>query len=183
MKTEILGLASDQGHRAGVAVPSAARPGGIRLSPASLAELAGEVAAAPASWQPIVQFSEERRWFRRLELTPDELGIACFEDLRVLIVGDVRHSRVARSEVLAYTALGAHVTLAAPGSRRIRHRTALAGSVTPFGRRHLHDVSNVAAVPAVSVHAYSPPLTAMRRYEMAAGGLAHVGTDWSETDW
>jgi aspartate carbamoyltransferase catalytic subunit len=47
---------------------------------------------------------------------PDELGITCFEDLRVLIVGDVRHSRVARSEVLAYTALGAHVTLAAPGS-------------------------------------------------------------------
>ena len=47
---------------------------------------------------------------------PDELGIACFEGLRVLIVGDVRHSRVARSEVLAYTALGAHVTLAAPGS-------------------------------------------------------------------
>ena len=47
---------------------------------------------------------------------PEELGIACFEGLRVLIVGDVRHSRVARSEVLAYTALGAHVTLAAPGS-------------------------------------------------------------------
>ncbi|MFY9886677.1 MAG: hypothetical protein WAK71_00075, partial [Streptosporangiaceae bacterium] len=74
-------------------------------------------------------------------------------------------------------------TLAAPGSRRIRHRTAVAGSVTPFGRRHLHDVSNVAAVPAVSIHAYSPPLTAMGRYEMTAGGLAHVGTDWSETDW
>jgi aspartate carbamoyltransferase catalytic subunit len=34
----------------------------------------------------------------------------------VVIVGDVRHSRVARSEVLAYTALGAQVTLAAPGS-------------------------------------------------------------------
>ena len=47
---------------------------------------------------------------------PDELGISCFEGLRVLIVGDVRHSRVARSEVLAYTALGAHVTLVAPGS-------------------------------------------------------------------
>ena len=47
---------------------------------------------------------------------PEELGVACFEGLRVLIVGDIRHSRVARSEVLAYTALGAHVTLAAPGS-------------------------------------------------------------------
>jgi aspartate carbamoyltransferase catalytic subunit len=47
---------------------------------------------------------------------PEELGVGCFEGLRVLIVGDVRHSRVARSEVLAYSALGAHVTLAAPGS-------------------------------------------------------------------
>jgi aspartate carbamoyltransferase catalytic subunit len=52
----------------------------------------------------------------RRGLVPDELGIECFEGLRVLIVGDVRHSRVARSEVLAYTALGAQVTLAAPGS-------------------------------------------------------------------
>ncbi len=47
---------------------------------------------------------------------PEELGVSCFEGVRVLIVGDVRHSRVARSEVLAYAALGAHVTLAAPGS-------------------------------------------------------------------
>ena len=47
---------------------------------------------------------------------PEELGTACFDGLRVLIVGDIRHSRVARSEVLAYSALGAKVTLAAPGS-------------------------------------------------------------------
>ena len=47
---------------------------------------------------------------------PEELGVECFEGLRVLIVGDIRHSRVARSEILAYTALGARVTLAAPGS-------------------------------------------------------------------
>lgn len=38
------------------------------------------------------------------------------EGLRVLIVGDIRHSRVARSQVLAYSALGATVTLAAPCS-------------------------------------------------------------------
>ena len=52
----------------------------------------------------------------RKGVVPEELGIGCFDGLRVLIVGDVRHSRVARSEVLAYTALGAHVTIAAPGS-------------------------------------------------------------------
>jgi aspartate carbamoyltransferase catalytic subunit len=52
----------------------------------------------------------------RQGVEPMALGIDCFEGLRVLIVGDVRHSRVARSEVLAYSALGAEVTLAAPGS-------------------------------------------------------------------
>jgi aspartate carbamoyltransferase catalytic subunit len=34
--------------------------------------------------------------------------------LRIAIVGDVKHSRVARSDVLAYTALGAEVVLVAP---------------------------------------------------------------------
>jgi aspartate carbamoyltransferase catalytic subunit len=37
-----------------------------------------------------------------------------FEELHVAIVGDVKHSRVARSDVLALTALGARVTLVAP---------------------------------------------------------------------
>ena len=46
--------------------------------------------------------------------------------------------------------------------------------MTTFGGRHLHDVGNVGAAPAVSVHAYSPPLSAMRRYEMTSSGLALV---------
>jgi aspartate carbamoyltransferase catalytic subunit len=37
-----------------------------------------------------------------------------FDGLRIAIVGDVKHSRVARSDVQAFTALGAHVTLVAP---------------------------------------------------------------------
>jgi aspartate carbamoyltransferase catalytic subunit len=36
------------------------------------------------------------------------------EGLRIAIVGDVKHSRVARSDVLAFTALGAEVSLVAP---------------------------------------------------------------------
>jgi aspartate carbamoyltransferase catalytic subunit len=36
------------------------------------------------------------------------------EGMQVAIVGDVRHSRVARSDVIAFTTLGAHVTLVAP---------------------------------------------------------------------
>jgi aspartate carbamoyltransferase catalytic subunit len=37
-----------------------------------------------------------------------------FEGLRIAIVGDIKHSRVARSDVQAFTKLGAHVTLVAP---------------------------------------------------------------------
>ena len=46
----------------------------------------------------------------------EDAGVECFVGLRVAIVGDVRHSRVARSLVLALGALGAEVTLVAPGS-------------------------------------------------------------------
>ena len=41
-------------------------------------------------------------------------GRPALDGLRIAIVGDIRHSRVARSDVLAFSALGAHVTLVAP---------------------------------------------------------------------
>jgi aspartate carbamoyltransferase catalytic subunit len=41
-------------------------------------------------------------------------GQPALDGLRIAIVGDIRHSRVARSDVLAFTSLGAHVTLVAP---------------------------------------------------------------------
>ncbi len=43
-----------------------------------------------------------------------DAGLRRIEGLRVVIVGDIRHSRVARSQVAAYAALGALVTLVAP---------------------------------------------------------------------
>jgi aspartate carbamoyltransferase catalytic subunit len=52
----------------------------------------------------------------RAGLSAPSTGTEAFEGLRVAIVGDVRHSRVARSGVLAFAALGAQVTLVAPGS-------------------------------------------------------------------
>jgi hypothetical protein len=33
------------------------------------------------------------------------------------------------------------------------------------------------------VHAYSPPLTAMRRYELTGTGLVHTGTGQAELGW
>jgi aspartate carbamoyltransferase catalytic subunit len=45
-----------------------------------------------------------------------ESGAELFAGLRILIVGDLRHSRVARSDVSAYVTLGAEVRVAAPGT-------------------------------------------------------------------
>lgn len=45
-----------------------------------------------------------------------ETGADLFAGLRVLIVGDVRHSRVARSDATAYSRLGADVMVCAPGT-------------------------------------------------------------------
>jgi aspartate carbamoyltransferase catalytic subunit len=45
-----------------------------------------------------------------------ETGAELFGGLKVLLVGDIRHSRVARSDVSAYVALGAEVRVAAPGT-------------------------------------------------------------------
>jgi aspartate carbamoyltransferase catalytic subunit len=56
--------------------------------------------------------------------------------LRIAIVGDVKHSRVARSDVLAYTALGADVTLVAPP-------TLLPPSLAGWPVRVSHDLDDV----------------------------------------
>lgn len=54
-----------------------------------------------------------------------EISESCLQGLRIAIVGDVRHSRVARSGVDAFTALGARVVLVAP-------RTLLPFDVSPW---------------------------------------------------
>lgn len=59
-----------------------------------------------------------------------------------------------------------------PGSRAgaLRSRTLPAGRGAGFPLGHVHDVVNAAERPAVSVHAYSPPLSAMSYYAVDAAG-------------
>jgi aspartate carbamoyltransferase catalytic subunit len=53
-----------------------------------------------------------------------------FKDLNVAIVGDIAHSRVARSDVFALTKLGAHVTLAGPGTLIAKSMESIGAMVT-----------------------------------------------------
>jgi len=48
------------------------------------------------------------------------------------------------------------------------------GAARSFGPWYVHHVINASAQPAVSVHAYSPPLESMRRFEFSPDGQVRV---------
>jgi hypothetical protein len=149
------------------------------VSPARLGELASSVAAAQ-SWRSILRFTADRRWYRRLALT-DDYEIWLLSWLPGQHTGFHDHGDAAGAFAVAEGEV--RESLASPGRRSVKTRTAVTGSVTSFASPHVHDVANVSAEPAISVHAYSPPLAAMRRYEMTSSGLALVRTDVAELDW
>jgi hypothetical protein len=60
----------------------------------------------------------------------------------------------------------------APHRGGIRTRPLRAGRSQGFRLGHVHDVVNPGVLPAVSVHAYSPPLTTMSYYAVVAGATA-----------
>ena len=45
------------------------------------------------------------------------------------------------------------------------------GASTTFETPHIHDLVNLGPVPAISVHAYAPRLTAMTHYDITQGRL------------
>ncbi|GAA4892018.1 cysteine dioxygenase [Actinomycetospora straminea] len=61
-----------------------------------------------------------------------------------------------------------------PGLRR---RVVDPGRSVAFGLGHVHDVSNRAVETAVSVHAYSPPLSAMSYYAVEGGVLRRTRSE------
>jgi hypothetical protein len=149
------------------------------LSPARLAGLAGAIAADPGQWRQVVRYATGERWYTRLELTQDyEIWLLSW--LPGQRTGFHDHGgasgalAVAAGEVLERTAV--------VGRTGIASRTLRAGTVRSFGPGYLHDVAG-AGQPAVSVHAYSPPLALMRRYEMTPAGLAATGQESSDETW
>jgi predicted metal-dependent enzyme (double-stranded beta helix superfamily) len=62
--------------------------------------------------------------------------------------------------------------------RPVQSRRVRPGKVLPFGPDHVHDLVNPGPGVAISVHAYSPPLSTMTFYDDAPGTfLARVRTE------
>jgi mannose-6-phosphate isomerase-like protein (cupin superfamily) len=144
-----------------------------RLTTAELAALVQQVAAEPAHWQAQLRFGAEERWWTRLH-SDEAVDIWLLTWVRdtatdlhdhgdsagafIVVAGDLEEVRpVAATAELASTQVSA-------------------GDVREVPRGVVHDVRSPSLLPAISIHAYSPPLREMTFYEQGNGGTQPVRT-------
>ena len=150
------------------------------LSPARLGQMAASLAASPGDWSELVRFDPAHRWYHRLELA-DDYEVWLLSWLPGQETGFHDHGDAAGAFAVAHGELRERT--AAAGRPQVTSRAVQAGGVRSFGHQHVHSVSNASSEPALSIHAYSPPLTAMRRYDMTPAGLVQKATQNAEQDW
>ena len=86
---------------------------------------------------------------------------------------------------LTETAWSGGVAPAADGARSRRpggltDLVRTAGETSAFGAHYVHDVRNLDEEVAVSVHAYSPPLSRMHYYDVDADRLVRRASAWTD---
>ncbi|MGZ4618312.1 MAG: cysteine dioxygenase [Frankiaceae bacterium] len=117
-------------------------------------------------WRPRLRFPPHSRWWSRLH-GDDTLDVW----LETWPAGEATELHDHGRSAAAYTVLAGSLTeiRLRPAGQEIR-------SVVPAGKsvwvppRTLHDVTNAGSTPAVSIHAYSPPLQEMTFYRFGPGG-------------
>ena len=147
-----------------------------------LSALTRSIAAQPDLWQPLVQFQESGRWWTRLDAPP---GVDVWLLSWLPSQGTELHDHGASAA--AFTIVAGTLTEVRP-----TQDGALVPQDFPTGRTQTvdpgdrHDVLNTGTEPAVSIHAYSPPLTRMTYWATAPDGTLvpsrTVDTDEPESD-
>jgi predicted metal-dependent enzyme (double-stranded beta helix superfamily) len=155
------------------------------LSPKQLAAEVQRLTATPAEWVARVRLDPEGRWYERIH-TADGYEVWLISWLPGQSTGFHDHGGSAGAFGVVWGALDECVPPRTEGGGLVHGalvNQVRAGEVRAFGPRYVHDVRNSAAASvAVSVHAYSPPLSAMTRYDLTPGGLATAGTE-EAGDW
>jgi cysteine dioxygenase type I len=158
----------------------AARPARVRsaaptpLGLADLAELTRSVAAQVRTGAHDVVRYPDRRWYRRLYADP-------FVDVWLISWANEQatelHDHAGSLGALTVVSGELQEERWVPGERGLRTRRLRSGRGATFALGHVHDVVNSEPRHAVSVHAYSPPLTAMSYYAVdVAGDLRRTRT-------
>jgi predicted metal-dependent enzyme (double-stranded beta helix superfamily) len=147
------------------------------LTEPELLRLVRRFAARPQEWQHLVRHDPQHRRYE--ELSRDDhvsVWLICWSDDQdtgfhdhdlsagavAVVAGQVREQRLM---------LGA----------RPRSRVALPGDDFTFSAADIHRVSQVPGEPAVTIHAYSPPLWRMGAYEVQPdGGLRRHSLSYAD---
>ena len=152
-----------------------------RLSPSRLAVLA-QAAAARHDWASQVRYDQDERWYQRLE-QGDNHEVWLLSWLPGQRTGFHDHWGSAGAFAVVHGELREYTTAGGRGTGMPAGADFAAGRVRSFGPAHVHEVVNGSAGPAVSIHAYSPPLAGMRRYELTTGGLVLAAMQTAGERW
>jgi predicted metal-dependent enzyme (double-stranded beta helix superfamily) len=138
------------------------------------------LAAATGEWSALVRYTEDERWYHRLERG---------ENHEVWLLSWLPGQRTGFHDHCgssgAFVVVQGELLERTPAAGRPRPAAAAfpAGRARSFGPRHVHEVVNDSAAPAVSIHAYSPPLAGMRRYELTQSGLVLAAVENAGERW
>jgi rhodanese-related sulfurtransferase/mannose-6-phosphate isomerase-like protein (cupin superfamily) len=136
--------------------------GAVLRTPEELANIVSLFASSDG-WVDQVRLRAEQRWYERLYHGPD-YDIWVISWLPGQSTGFHDHGASSGALVVAAGILEEH----RPGERtRVIHP----GKPCAFGPDYAHDVRNVSLAPAISIHAYSPPLSEMNEYELDGSRL------------
>ncbi|MEU6285496.1 cysteine dioxygenase family protein [Streptomyces sp. NPDC047028] len=149
--------------------PSVRTPPATPFTSVQLGDLVARFAEQRGLWLPHVRFESPDRYYTRLEHS---------ESHEVWLLSwlpgqgtDIHGHGGSRG---AFTVVRGELTESVfPPTAHRRHpkpRKLLTGTARTFGPRYIHQVTNEAVAPAVSIHAYSPPLSTMSYYRQLHDG-------------
>ncbi len=141
------------------------------IGPAKLARIAWRAAGRPEKWLSLVEYRADHRWYRRLTWSQDH-EVWLLSWLPGQHTGFHDHGISAGAFVVALGCLSERSAFG--GEPAASSRALDSGAVRSFGPGYVHDVGNEWSSPAVSIHAYSPPLSRMRRFGFDEDGLLRV---------
>jgi predicted metal-dependent enzyme (double-stranded beta helix superfamily) len=136
------------------------------LDGAELEALVRDLAADPERWAHLVSHSRERRQYMELRRDDDvAVWLICWMDEHDTGFHDHDLSRGAVAVVAGQVAED-RLALGGPPVTR----TFASGEAFHFTASDIHRVRHTGSAPAVTIHAYSPPLWRMGAYEVLPGG-------------
>jgi predicted metal-dependent enzyme (double-stranded beta helix superfamily) len=155
------------------------------LGTSPLGQIARQLAARTDLWQPEIRYDQDDRYYTRLVQEP---GYEAWLLTWLPGQGTRWHDHGGSAGAFATvqgTLTERHAVLRGDGTARIAagERRLSDAAVRPFGKNHIHRVTNEGVLPAVSVHVYAPSLSEMHEYDPRGSLLVLSRSQLAGVNW